>query len=298
MTDQPTARPGGVAPAEGQGEYVMRAGDCAACHTAEDGRPFAGGRPIESPMGTIYSTNITPDLQAGIGAWSADDFWLAMHEGRSRDGRLLYPAFPYPNLTHVSRADSDALFAYLRSLPPVASTLSVMMIPVLGVFSGAVWLREPVHWQDWTAVVLMMVAIGSVLLWIAVVDELASAADLVKGKLGGRPVAVVRGLGHLLVPAGGASEPCARDLVRDAATALTPAGALAHGVANALVAALGTAEGENATNIQLHVQHLLAQGTYAPTLTTDGVLIRDPRMVERKKPGLAKARKAYTWVKR
>ncbi|WFD14242.1 37S ribosomal protein S9, mitochondrial [Malassezia arunalokei] len=67
------------------------------------------------------------------------------------------------------------------------------------------------------------------------------------------------------------------------------AGALAHGVANALVAALGTAEGENATNIQLHVQHLLAQ---------DGVLIRDPRMVERKKPGLAKARKAYTWVKR
>ena len=76
------------------------------------------------------------------------------------------------------------------------------------------------------------------------------------------------------------------------------AGALAHGVANALVAALGTAEGENATNIQLHVQHLLAQGTFAPTLTTDGVLIRDPRMVERKKPGLAKARKAYTWVKR
>ena len=76
------------------------------------------------------------------------------------------------------------------------------------------------------------------------------------------------------------------------------AGALAHGIANALVAALGTAEGENATNIQLHVQHLLAQGTFAPTLTTDGVLIRDPRMVERKKPGLAKARKAYTWVKR
>ena len=64
------------------------------------------------------------------------------------------------------------------------------------------------------------------------------------------------------------------------------------------MAALGTAEGENATNIQLHVQHLLAQGTFAPTLTTDGVLIRDPRMVERKKPGLAKARKAYTWVKR
>lgn len=76
------------------------------------------------------------------------------------------------------------------------------------------------------------------------------------------------------------------------------AGALAHGVANALVAALGTAEGENATKIQSHVQHLLARGTFSSTLTTDGVLIRDPRMVERKKPGLAKARKAYTWVKR
>ena len=119
------ARPAAQLPAPSaelvaQGAYLARAGNCMACHTARGGAPGAGGLGIPTPFGTVYTTNLTPDVQAGIGAWSADDFWLAMHEGRSRDGRLLYPAFPYPNLTHVSRADSDALFAYLRSLPPVA----------------------------------------------------------------------------------------------------------------------------------------------------------------------------------
>ncbi|MFN6995484.1 MAG: c-type cytochrome [Aquincola tertiaricarbonis] len=105
-----------------QGEYLARAGNCMACHTARGGAPGAGGASIPTPFGTVYTSNITPDVATGIGAWSADDFWLAMHEGRSRDGRLLYPAFPYPNTTHVARADADALFAYLQSLPPVAYT--------------------------------------------------------------------------------------------------------------------------------------------------------------------------------
>ena len=102
-----------------RGAYLALAGNCAACHTARGGRPYAGGKGIETPFGTVYTSNLTPDAQSGIGAWSADHFWRALHEGRSRDGRLLYPAFPYPDYTHVTREDSDAIFAYLRSVPPV-----------------------------------------------------------------------------------------------------------------------------------------------------------------------------------
>jgi len=102
-----------------RGRYLTTAGDCIACHTAIGGAAFAGGRPIQTPFGTVYSTNITPDAATGLGNWSRDDFWRALHNGRSRDGRLLYPAFPYPNFTHVTVDDADAIFAYLRSLPPV-----------------------------------------------------------------------------------------------------------------------------------------------------------------------------------
>lgn len=102
-----------------RGEYLARAGDCMACHTARAGAPFAGGRPLATPFGRIYAPNITPERDTGIGAWSADDFWRALHNGKSKDGRLLYPAFPYTNYTRVTRADADALFAYLQSLRPV-----------------------------------------------------------------------------------------------------------------------------------------------------------------------------------
>jgi mono/diheme cytochrome c family protein len=88
------------------------------CHTERGGAPYAGGRPIETPFGTVYASNLTPDRATGIGDWTPAEFWRALHNGRSRDGRLLYPAFPYPNYTLVTREDSDALFAYLRTLPP------------------------------------------------------------------------------------------------------------------------------------------------------------------------------------
>jgi len=101
------------------GAYLARVGDCAACHTARGGRSYAGGAAIPSPFGTFYGPNITPDPQTGIGAWSADDFWRALHHGKRPDGQLLYPAFPYTEYTHVTRADADALYAYLRSLPAV-----------------------------------------------------------------------------------------------------------------------------------------------------------------------------------
>ena len=102
-----------------RGEYLVRAGGCYACHTTSSGAPYAGGRAIPTPFGTIYSTNLTPEPDTGLGRWSADDFWRALHEGIGRDGALLYPAFPYPNYTRVHRADADAMFAYLRTLTPV-----------------------------------------------------------------------------------------------------------------------------------------------------------------------------------
>jgi mono/diheme cytochrome c family protein len=102
-----------------RGEYLSRAGNCIACHTARGGDAYAGGLGVRTPFGTVYSTNLTPDLKTGIGSWSTAYFWRAMHNGRSKDGRLLYPAFPYPNYTQLTREDADAIFAYLLSVPPV-----------------------------------------------------------------------------------------------------------------------------------------------------------------------------------
>ena len=102
-----------------QGAYLARAGNCMLCHTPAGGAPYAGGRAIETPFGTVYSSNLTPDRETGIGTWTSVDFWRAMHEGRSKDGRLLVPAFPYTSFTRISQDDADALFAYLRSLPAV-----------------------------------------------------------------------------------------------------------------------------------------------------------------------------------
>ena len=102
-----------------KGEYLARAGDCIACHTNPGGALFAGGRPMPTPFGTLYSSNITPDKETGIGLWNADNFFGAMHDGRFPDGGLIYPAMPFGSYTKVTRADSDAIFAYLRSVPPV-----------------------------------------------------------------------------------------------------------------------------------------------------------------------------------
>ena len=105
-----------------QGAYLARAGNCMGCHTVRGGTPYAGGRDIATPFGTVYSSNLTSDTTTGLGAWSADDFWQALHHGRSKDGRLLNPAFPYTRYTQVSRADANALFAYLQTLPPTQQT--------------------------------------------------------------------------------------------------------------------------------------------------------------------------------
>ena len=116
--------PGTASPADAaavaRGAYLARAGNCGACHTERGGAPYAGGRAIVTPFGTVYAGNLTPDAATGLGRWTADEFWRALHHGRSRDGRALLPAFPYPQFTQVTRSDADDLLAWLRSLPPVA----------------------------------------------------------------------------------------------------------------------------------------------------------------------------------
>jgi mono/diheme cytochrome c family protein len=93
-------------------------GNCASCHTAPQGAPYAGQRAIETPFGNVYSSNITADAVSGIGSWSSEDFWQAMHHGRSRDGRLLSPAFPYTSFNRMTREDTEALLAYLKTVAP------------------------------------------------------------------------------------------------------------------------------------------------------------------------------------
>jgi mono/diheme cytochrome c family protein len=101
-----------------RGEYLTRAADCAACHSAPNDKPFTGGVAFKLPFGTIYSTNITPDRETGIGRWSDDDFVRALHRGVAPGGRYLYPAFPYTSFTAMRRDDALAIKAYLFSLPP------------------------------------------------------------------------------------------------------------------------------------------------------------------------------------
>lgn len=102
-----------------RGRYLVTAGDCASCHTARNGKPMAGGRVVPTPFGAIPSPNLTADRATGLGEWSADDFYQALHAGKAHDGTSLYPAFPFTSYTRVTRADSDAMFAYLKSLPAV-----------------------------------------------------------------------------------------------------------------------------------------------------------------------------------
>ncbi|KRE98604.1 alcohol dehydrogenase [Frateuria sp. Soil773] len=102
-----------------RGEYLATLGDCATCHTAQGGARYAGGRMTPTPFGDIPAPNLTPDRETGLGEWSFEDFWRALHHGQGRDGRPLYPAFPYTSFTKVGRDDALAMFAYLQSLAPV-----------------------------------------------------------------------------------------------------------------------------------------------------------------------------------
>lgn len=124
-----------------RGQYLARVGNCIACHSAKGAPPLAGGRRIDTPFGGVFSSNLTPDPETGLGRWTSDDFWQALHHGRSKGGRLLVPAFPYNHTSVISREDSDALLAWLQSLPAVhqAPTPHTLMWPVGTQPALAVW---------------------------------------------------------------------------------------------------------------------------------------------------------------
>jgi mono/diheme cytochrome c family protein len=137
LADYRGANPAGVPAALAQasaverGAYLARAADCMVCHTTEAGKEYAGGLGFKLPFGTLYSTNITPDKETGIGNYSDQDFLAAMHRGTRRDGARLYPAMPFTSYTYMSDADALAIKAYLFSLPPVhvAAPENTLMFP-------------------------------------------------------------------------------------------------------------------------------------------------------------------------
>jgi mono/diheme cytochrome c family protein len=124
-----------------RGEYLARAADCMVCHTARGGQPYAGGLAIPLPFGTIFSTNITPDKDTGIGSYSDQDFVSAVRRGIRKDGRPLYPAMPYPSYTYLTDTDALAIKAYLFNLPPVhaANRPDTLAFPYNQRWTMAIW---------------------------------------------------------------------------------------------------------------------------------------------------------------
>ncbi len=135
----PGARPQSFPRAQvAKGAELAHLGNCLGCHTAEGGKPYAGGTPIKTPFGTIYGTNITPDPDTGIGQWSLEAFTRAMREGVDREGRHLYPAFPYDHFTKVRDDDIAALYAFLMTREPVHKENRANNVPIPRAFVG-VW---------------------------------------------------------------------------------------------------------------------------------------------------------------
>ena len=124
-----------------RGEYLARAGDCVSCHTASGGAPFAGGLRIDTPFGYMLTPNITPDAETGIGRWSSADFYRAMHDGINKRNQDMYPTMPYDFYTKVTRADIDAIYAYLRTVKPVRNAVDVNRLdfPFNQRFTMAAW---------------------------------------------------------------------------------------------------------------------------------------------------------------
>ncbi|MDF7674571.1 cytochrome c [Acetobacteraceae bacterium ESL0709] len=127
-----------------QGAYVAVLSDCVACHTAKGGQPYAGGLPLETPIGTLYTTNITPDSETGIGKYSYEDFERAVRRGIRKDGKTMYPAMPYPDFSRLSDDDMHALYAFFMSgVKPVHDVNKANEIP---------WpksMRWPLAWWRW-----------------------------------------------------------------------------------------------------------------------------------------------------
>jgi mono/diheme cytochrome c family protein len=155
-----------------RGAELAAVGDCAVCHTAQNGRPYAGGRGVPTPFGTVYATNITPDPQTGIGQWSEPAFRRAMRDGIDREGRHLYPVLPYPHFTRASDEDISAMYAFLMSRTPIQATTPPNHLPFplgyrvlltgwnLLYLKPGPWQPDPDHDATWNRGAYLVEAIG------------------------------------------------------------------------------------------------------------------------------------------
>ena len=168
-----------------RGEYLARLGDCSACHTAEGGKPMAGGLEFKIPTGTIYSTNITPDLKTGIGGYSLAQFEAALREGVAADGRHLYPAMPYPSYSKISDDDMQALYAYvMKGVSPVDQANKENA------------LRWPFGMRWWMAVWDMLFRWGVAVWNMFFLDDHRFVADPARDPGWNRGAYLVEGFGH------------------------------------------------------------------------------------------------------
>jgi len=155
-----------------RGQYLAEASDCGGCHSRKGDQPFSGGQALTTTLGTLYAANITPDDQTGIGSWSADQFYRALHLGRDAHGRHLYPAMPYNYYTGMTRADSDAIYAYLRTVPAVSYTPPPNKLPpplqiraIMGVwnalyFHPGEYRPDPARSADWNRGAYLVETLG------------------------------------------------------------------------------------------------------------------------------------------
>lgn len=130
-----------------KGAQLAAVGNCRSCHTRPGGEPFAGGLPLSTPVGTIHSTNITPEPDTGIGRWTGEDFLRAMHEGVDRAGRLLYPAFPYDHFTRVTAADVAAIYAFIMTREPVRAEVPANRLKFPAGFRPAIAVWKALYFE-------------------------------------------------------------------------------------------------------------------------------------------------------
>jgi len=155
-----------------RGATLAAIGDCSVCHTTDGGRPYAGGRGLRTPFGTIYVTNITPDPDTGIGRWPEAAFRRAMRDGINRDGTHLYPALPYPHFTRATDADIGALYAFLMTREPVRAAVPANKLPfplnVRATLAGwnllflrpGAWTPDPAQTPEWNRGAYLAEAVG------------------------------------------------------------------------------------------------------------------------------------------
>src|SRR3989441_1398990 len=152
-----------------KGEELAHIGNCLSCHTAEGGKPYAGGTPLKTPFGTIYGTNITPDTETGIGGWSLEAFTRAMREGVDREGRHLFPAFPYDHFTKLTDEDIAALYAFIMTREPVRQENRRNSVPLprasVGIwksryFERGVFKPDPARSAEWNRGAYLVEGLG------------------------------------------------------------------------------------------------------------------------------------------